>query len=85
MILTLWDIFPFGADAGPLALGAGLIISRFDGLTGSRGKSQKEGQEDQGEIKELGGTPLAVSGSPGPPGLPSGSSLGSLSIHQTCL
>ena len=31
---------------------------------------QKEGQDDQGEVKELG---LAVLRSPGPPGLPSGS------------
>ena len=29
----------------------------LDGLTGSPGKSKKEGQEDQGEVKELGGTP----------------------------
>ena len=64
---------------------AGFNLSQFDGLSGSPGKSQKEGQEDQGEIKELGGAPLAVLRSPGPPGLPSGSSLGSLTIHQTGL
>ena len=40
-----------------------------------------EGQEDQGEVKDLGVTPLDVVGLPGPPGLPSGSSLGS-AIHQ---
>ena len=64
---------------------SGFNLSQFDGLSGSPGKSQKEGQEDQGEIKELGGAPLAVLRSPGPPGLPSGSSLGSLTIHQTGL
>jgi len=37
--------------------GLGYKIRRFDGLTGSPGKSQKEGQEDHGGIKELGGTP----------------------------
>ena len=45
---------------------------------GRPGKSQKEGQEDKGEVKELGGTPLGLLGSPGPPGLPSGSSLACL-------
>ena len=29
----------------------------------------KEGQEDQGEVKDLGGTPPTVLRSPGPPGL----------------
>ena len=44
---------------------------------GSPGKSQEEGQEDQGEVNETrGGAPPAVSKSPGPPGLPSSSSLG---------
>ena len=53
----------------------------MNGLTGGPGKSQKEGHEDQETLKELGVVvPLA-----GPPGLPSGSSLGSLSIHQTSL
>ena len=41
-------------------------------VPGSPGKSQKEGHEDQGEAKELGGTPLAVFRSLGPLGLPSG-------------
>ena len=48
-------------------------------------KCQKESQEDQGEVKELGGTPLAVIRSPGPPGLPSGSPLDPLELHQTSL
>ena len=50
----------------------------------SRGpsKSQKEGQEDQGEIKSLGGPTLTVLRSPGSSGLPSGSSLGSLELPQ---
>ena len=46
----------------------------------SPGKSQQEGQEGQGEIEELGWTPLAVLGSLGPPGLPSGFALGSLQL-----
>ena len=38
-------------------------------------KSQKEVQDDQGQVKELGGgLPLAVLRFPGSPGLPSGSS-----------
>ena len=57
----------------------------FDGLLGSPGKSQNEGQEDQGGIEELGGPPRAVLRHPGPPGLPSGFSPGSLTIHQTTL
>ena len=36
---------------------AGFNLSQFDGLSGSPGKSQKEGQEDQGTLKQLGGTP----------------------------
>ena len=43
-----------------------------------RGQSQKEGgQEEQGEVKELGEDPLPldVFRSAGPPGLPSGSAL----------
>ena len=35
-----------------------------------------EGQEDQREMKELGGSPLSLSSLPGPPGIPSGSSRG---------
>ena len=51
---------------------------------GDQGRTRK-GQEDQGDVKELWGTHLAVSRSPGLRGLPSGSSLCSLSIHQTSL
>ena len=43
-------------------------------------EDQKEGQEDQGEIKELGG--IGVLRFPGPPGLPPGSSLGCLELPQ---
>ena len=51
------------------------------GLTGNAGKSQKEDQEDQGTLKQLGEVPLfACLPSPGPPGLPSGSSLGSYDL-----
>ena len=32
-------------------------IKRHDRLTGSPGKSQKEGQEDEGRAKESGGSP----------------------------
>ena len=54
-----------------------LIKSRsLEGVPGSPGQSQKEGQEEQGEVKELGGTPLAVLGSSGSPGLRAGSALG---------
>ena len=56
---------------------------------GSQGKKQNEGQEDQGTLNQLGGSPQALVPLPGPPGipsfLPSGSSLGSLQIHQTSL
>ena len=62
-----------------------LILRWLDGVPGSPGKSQKEGQEDQGEVKELRGTSQAVSRSHGPRELPSCSSLGSLTIHQTGL
>ena len=63
--------------------GPGFNLSQFDGLSGGQGKSQKDGQEDQGTLKQLAGPPLALLSLPGPPGLPSGSSLGSLTIHQT--
>ena len=47
------------------------------------GKRQKGGQEDQGKVKRLGGTsPLGLLGFPGPPGLPSGFSTGSLELHH---
>ena len=38
-------------------------------------QSQKDGQEDQEEVNELGGSPLAALRSPGPPDSPSGSEL----------
>ena len=37
---------------------------------GALRKSQEEGQEEQGKVKELGGLPLAVLRSPGPLSLP---------------
>ena len=40
-----------------------------------QGNQSQEGQEDQGEVKDIEGSPLAVFRSPGPPGLPSGSGL----------
>ena len=70
---TLPGIGAFGADDGALG--------RF-----YQGKTQKEGQEDQETLKQLGeGSPLARLPPPGPPGIPSSSSLGSLSIHHTAL
>ena len=54
-------------------------------VPGSEGKSQKEGQEDQGALKQLGGSSLFLLPLPGPPGLPSGSSLASLELHQNSL
>ena len=50
-------------------------------MRGSPGKSQKEGQEDQMFLKQLGGVPLALLPLRGRLGLPSGSSLGALSIN----
>ena len=41
--------------------------------------------EQKREVKALGGSPLALLPLPGPPGLPSGSSLASLELHQTTL
>jgi len=43
-------------------------------LTGDPRKSQEEAHEDQERVKEVGGPPLAFLRSPGPFGLPSGSS-----------
>jgi hypothetical protein len=54
---------------------------QHDGLKGSPGKSQGEGQEDQETLKQLMGFPLAV----GPLVLPLGFSPGSLSTHHTAL
>ena len=44
-----------------------------------RAHSQEEGQDEQGEMKELGGGPLALLSLPGPHGL---LALGSQAIHQ---
>lgn len=54
-------------------------------LQGSPRKSQKDGQEDKGVSKQLGGLPLALFPLPGPLGLPPDSSAVSLSIHHTAL
>ena len=48
----------------------------------AQGKKQKEGQEDQGTLKQPGGVPLALSPLHPPLGLSSGSLLSSLAIHQ---
>ena len=64
---------------------AGCKIRWFGGLSGSPGKCQKEGQEHQGTLKQLGRSPKALLSLPGPPGLPSGSPLGSPTIHQATL
>ena len=55
-----------------------------EGVPGSQGKSQKEGQENQGELKKLGGAPLAALRPPGLPDLPSGISLGWNSLKPRC-
>ena len=47
-------------------------MRRFDRLTGSPGNSQKEGQEDQLSLKQVGGFPPAPLPLPGPPGLSPG-------------
>ena len=44
--------------------------------------TQKEGQEDQGTLKQLGGLSRALFPLPGPYRLPSGSSLGFLELPQ---
>ena len=36
-----------------------LILRWLEGVSGSPGRSQKEGQEDQGEVEELVGTLLS--------------------------
>ena len=48
-------------------------------------KTQKEGQECQGEVKELGRSPLAVVRYPGHPGLPSGFSWAPWQSIMLCL
>ena len=52
---------------------------------GMPGKSQKGGQEEQGEVEEPRRKPLATLGSPGPLGLPFGSSRGYWGVLQTSL
>ena len=54
----------------------------LEGIPGSPGKSQKEGKEVQGKVKDLEANPLAVLGLTGPSALPTGSSLGSLSFKR---
>ena len=49
------------------------------------GLEEPEGKEDQWTLKALGGAPLALLPLPGHHGLPSGSSLASLELHQTTL
>ena len=53
----------------------------LQGIPGSPEKSQKEGEEDQDEVREPGGPPRSFT-SPGPPCLLSGSCLGSLELPQ---
>ena len=50
------------------------------------GKGKKEGQDDQGTLKQVEGSPLSLLPLPGPPGLPFASSLGSLELLKgsTC-
>ena len=61
-----------------------LVSSWFEGVSGRPGKSQKEGQEDQGKTARE-GSPLDLLPLPGPPSLRSGSSLGSLKLPRTGL
>ena len=49
------------------------FLGKFDGVPGRPGMSQKEGEKDQGEVTQIGGTPLAVLRFPGPSGFLSGS------------
>ena len=48
----------------------------------SSAENRKKGQEEDGEVKALKGRPLAVSRSPGPPGLFSVFSLGCRAIEH---
>ena len=61
------------------------IIRQCGGLSGRPATSQKESHEDQRGIKELAGYLLSVLRSHDPPGILSGSSLASLTIHHTDL
>ena len=58
------------------------ILRWLEVVPGSPRKGQKKGQENQGEVKELGG-PIADVRSLAPPGLPSGSSLGSSHVMMS--
>ena len=53
-------------------LGEDSKTRQCDGLSGSPGKSLKEGKGDQGTSKQIGRSPLALLHFLGPPGLPSG-------------
>ena len=55
-----------------------LILRWLEGVPGSPWKSQQQGQEDQEIFLQLCGSPLALLSVSGTPGLPFGSSLGSL-------
>ena len=57
-------------------------IYLFASSRGSRRGPWGGGQEDRGEVKGLGRLPLALWLLPGPPGLPSDSSVGSLELSQ---
>ena len=58
-------------------------LKEFQGA--AEGGSRRKVRRTRVKVKELGGTPLAALRSPGPTGLPSGSSLGSLELPQTSL
>ena len=73
---------------GTGSLQADSDIEQCDELTriDKEPREEAEGRPgDQGNVTEQGGTALAISRSPGPPGHPSGSALGSQSIHYTAL
>ena len=59
-------------------IGQNSNMSQCDELTGSPEKSQKESQENQRTLKQLGENPAALLLIPGLPGLPYGYSLGFL-------
>jgi len=52
---------------------------------GAQGRARRKARRNREGYKRQGGPSLAVLRSPGPPVFPSGSSLGSLTIHQTTL
>ena len=63
---------------------AELILRWLEGVPGKPRKRRKEGQEDQGEIKEF-GNPITVLRSPGPPGLRPGTPGDPLELPQANL